>query len=310
VLGLLTTGGCSQYTVAVVSKPAQPVISYMDGSTAWPQSFNPSFVEPSEGTGQVSGLLVRAQNCSQFVPGVCIGCNVDAQHPVAPYFPGSVLTFAKSVGDGTFEQPYLVYAPDPDAPTSEDYGTEDPRIAYDAATGLYHLFYTCYGSTTGPRLCHSTTRDPTAPYPGNWTRLGAVFPQLGPNTKSGALLVRPQPPHYLYWGAGTIALAVSTDLVDFSTVNASFISARPGSFDSMIVEAGPPPLLLRDGNIIFFHNSDNASAVNPGDFGSYNAGWVILNGTDPSQILQRSNEPLLSPTFGWEFGLAPWECNV
>ena len=116
--------------------------------------------------------------------------------------------------------------------------------------------YTCYGKSGG-RLCHATTRDPTAPYPGNWTRLGAVF---GAGTKSGALLIRPQPPHYLYWGDSRIALATSDDLVTFKTVNDSFITTRPGGFDTVLVEAGPPPLPLSDGNFIFFHNRCAASA--------------------------------------------------
>lgn len=29
-------------------------------------------------------------------------------------------------------------------------------------------------------------------------------------------------------------------------------------------------------------------------------GFVILNGTDPTQILQRSDEPILSPQLEWE----------
>lgn len=102
-------------------------------------------------------------------------------------------------------------------------------MAFDASTGLYHLFYTCFGSATGPTLCHATTANPTAPYPGNWTRLGAVFSSKIGNSKSGALLVRPSPPHFLYWGAGTIALATSTDLVTFTTINASFITTRSNS---------------------------------------------------------------------------------
>jgi predicted GH43/DUF377 family glycosyl hydrolase len=40
------------------------------------------------------------------------------------------------------------------------------------------------------------------------------------------------------------------------------------------------------------------------------AEYVILNGTDPTQILQRAQTPLLSPTRIWETGTAPAECNV
>lgn len=141
--GALAVGsGRADYQVSVISRPFSPVISYLLGNTRWPQSFNPSWVEASQGTGGKSGLLVRSQNCSDFTPGQCISCNVDGNHPIAPWFPGSVITFAEQNADGSFKQPYLVFAPDASAPQSEEYGTEDPRIAYDPATGLYHLFYT------------------------------------------------------------------------------------------------------------------------------------------------------------------------
>lgn len=35
------------------------------------------------------------------------------------------------------------------------------------------------------------------------------------------------------------------------------------------------------------------------------AGWAILNGTNPSQVLQRSKVPLLTPTLNWELGTPP-----
>ena len=37
---------------------------------------------------------------------------------------------------------------------------------------------------------------------------------------------------------------------------------------------------------------------------------AILNGSDPTQVLARSDAPLLSPTYAWEAGTAPWTCNV
>ena len=42
----------------------------------------------------------------------------------------------------------------------------------------------------------------------------------------------------------------------------------------------------------------------------YNPEFVILNGTDPSVIIQRADAPMLSPVAGWEWGSAPFECNV
>lgn len=116
-------------------------------------------------------------------------------------------------------------------------------------------FPQCYGPGGG--LCHSTTLDPTAPYPGNWTRYGVMWPG-----KSAALLIRPSPPHYLYQGDSSIRLWSTDDLYNYTLLNNSFIAPRPGSFDSELVEAGPPPLRLSDGNYVFFHNS----AENPGGY--------------------------------------------
>ena len=37
---------------------------------------------------------------------------------------------------------------------------------------------------------------------------------------------------------------------------------------------------------------------------------MILDGADPTRVLQRSAVPLLSPVQGWELGAPPFECNV
>eukprot|EP00759_Apiculatamorpha_spiralis_P057405 PhF_6_TR8638/c0_g1_i2/m.13492/K20885/K20885; beta-1,2-mannobiose phosphorylase / 1,2-beta-oligomannan phosphorylase len=288
------------YHVDVLSLPVDPKLSYLDGNSMFPQTFNPAYVEPSPGTNNKKGLLVRAQNCSQFTPGQCIFCNVNNDHPIAPYFPGSILAFAELREDGSFKAPYKVFAPDPTQP--ENYGTEDPRLTYDPSTQLYHLFYTCYSGTTGARLCHAITKNPTAPYPGNWTRLGVVFDIDG--SKSGALLIRPSPPHYLYWGAGVIGLAISNDLKTWTNINRTFLLPRQNSFDNVGVESGPSPQLLSNGNYIFFHNSWNSTN------NCYHPTYAIINGTDPTKLIHRSSSPMLSPIFGWQLGTAPFECNV
>jgi predicted GH43/DUF377 family glycosyl hydrolase len=83
----------------------------------------------------------------------------------------------------------------------------------------------------------------------------------------------------------------------------SYIASRPGYFDSGLVEAGPSPQLLSDGNYVQFHNSEDAQNC-------YHAEFAIINGTDPTHVLQRADAPLLTPTFAWELGQAPAECNV
>ena len=55
----------------------------------------------------------------------------------------------------------------------------------------------------------------------------------------------------------------------------------------LLVESGPPPVLLSDGNFLFLHNSASVSSNSSGSFGSYNVGYVIIS-SDASTIIQRS----------------------
>ena len=56
----------------------------------------------------------------------------------------------------------------------------------------------------------------------------------------------------------------------------------------LLVESGPPPAQLSDGNFLFLYNSATVSSrTGTGSFGSYNVGWVIIS-RDGLTILQRS----------------------
>jgi beta-1,2-mannobiose phosphorylase / 1,2-beta-oligomannan phosphorylase len=48
----------------------------------------------------------------------------------------------------------------------------------------------------------------------------------------------------------------------------------------------------------------------PGYDLQYNVGWAILDETDPSVILDRATEPLLSPELPWEIGVDALTPNV
>ena len=87
------------------------------------------------------------------------------------------------------------------------------------------------------------------------------------------------------------------------------MSPRKDHFDSRLVESGPPPLLLEDGNYLFLYNS--AEEGWPDDRSkAYHVGWVILDGKDPTKIVDRSEVPLMGPEFAWEKGESPYLCNV
>eukprot|EP00128_Syssomonas_multiformis_P002688 Colp12_sorted_trinity150504_noHs@22432 len=196
---------------------------------------------------------------------------------------------------------------EPEVP-EEGHGTEDPHLAFYQQTGLYYLLYTANdGQTT--RLCLATS--PTPWIKKSWTRHGPVFKELAAS-RGGALLLRDAPPHYLYYSESNddegLKVAQTMDLQSFVPLKGIFLPKREGSFDALKIESGPAPLLLSDGNYLMIYNSARKgvpSTVLSGYDVQYNAGFVILNGTDPSQILQRSESPILSPTAPWEIGNVP-----
>jgi predicted GH43/DUF377 family glycosyl hydrolase len=220
----------------------------------------------------------------------------------------SVLTFASMLADGTFSPvsaASVVFGP---SDASDSWGTEDPRIAYNAADGLYYMFYTAYNGSA-IFLSLATSPNPTAAG-GGWKRLGAVFPSQ-PGSKSAALLLAAAgsgSPHHLYWGDSSIRVATSPDPSRWPNPGEVLLAPRPDAFDSLLVEAGPPPLRLSTGDVLFFYNS--ASLGWPAVGSAYHVGWCVLDGDDPTRVKQRSSEPLLSPAFAFENGTALYACNA
>ena len=127
------------------------------------------------------------------------------------------------------------------------------------------MFYTSYGPIT-ELLSLATSPDPTSP--SQWTRYGAVFPLLE-GSKSGALLIRDEPPHYLLWGDHEIRVALSDNLTHWPDIGKVVLAPREGYFDSELVESGPSPMLLSTGDYVFFFNSANSGYA-------YHPTWVRI----------------------------------
>jgi len=302
VMGLLfpTSSQALEYSLTVISHPSKPLISQIDNSSSFSLIFNPTWVQASPLTQNVEGLLMRTQDCPIAAGDPCAFCG--GSQALA-----SVLTFSPLQSDGTFaavEDTSVVFGP---ADESDSWGTEDPRMVYDAQSGVYYMFYTAYNGHD-IYLSLATSTNPTKA--DSWTRHGAVFPNGSvPNSKSGALLLREEGPHFLYWGDSSIRIAESSDPTVWPSEGDVFIETRADHFDSKLVESGPPPLLLSTGDFLFFYNS--ASLGWPDAEGSaYHPGWVILDGQNPRVIKQRSEEPLLTPEFAYELGVSPYTCNV
>jgi len=293
------------YDASVTSFDTHPVVSFLDGTSAYWNVFNPSWIQPSNGTHGKSGLLIRTQNCSAFAGGPCTGCAGTGAKASSLTFAellnsdevGSTPHFRRVVEDSTVFGPHDL---------TDDKGTEDPRVAFDPRTGVYYMLYTCFntGNVKGMpsvSMCLATSTDPTDP--SKWIRHGGLG--FGPGSKSGAMMIRDEGPHFLYWGAGKISVTSSNNLTQWSP-GKDFINGT--LWGNPNVEAGPPPMRLSTGDYVFFHNSWNADFPKPP---GYQPAWVVINGSNPEQIIARAPEPLWSPQReAWMEGKSPYSCNV
>jgi len=255
-------------------------------------NYNPSYVAPF---GRLSngGLLVRAQNLSA--------------HAQSPFDVGaSSIDFAPRTAMFQFGPSVTVLSSNG---SLENYGVEDPRVVVDA-NGTYYLLYSAVeqnATAITSRLALATSRTPNVA--ASWTRHGVLFPFW---SKSGSLLIRAAPPHYLFFGDSSLVPGLQwatapTPAGPWSVQSGLFLSVRANSFDTDLVEAGPEPVLLASGNYLLVYNSAQRGhkSVKPGYDFQYNCGWAILNGSDPSQVLLRGAKPLLSPQLAWELGTPP-----
>lgn len=190
-------------------------------------------------------------------------------------------------------------------------GAEDPRVIYHPKTNLLFMYYTAVNNVTAPAnpkgdvramlalaVCNLTA----SPDAMQWKIVGPILPDIR-WSKSAAIIFRDHLPHYLLWGDESICLAYTWDLVHYTPTNSCILTTRHDHFDSELVESGPEPLLMADGNLLFIYNSArkyNDTTPNPEWNLQYNVGWAVLSGVDPRVVVARSEVPILSPVLPWE----------
>lgn len=308
-----TSGNDIAYVVTAVADP-EPLLAFRTGHTSWQQVFNPTWVAPTNATQGRAGLLVRSQNCT-LAEGKCGHCSGTGQK-------ASWLTWAELDESGPVPkvvnfvgESEAVFGPfdcADGAQCLDARGTEDPRLTYDPETQTYVLLYNAWGAK-GAFLAIASTRDPTKR--DGWTRHGTIFPEDahldGWPGKSGSIVWMPSGSHYVIWGCArelriTPSIGRSLFKWDSSKTKVLFGVRKAPLFDTGFVESAMPPLVLSNGNLLFFH--DSVGTWNK--MGGFQSGWVVLSGKDPTVVLARSSVPPLPYTLPWMKGVKPWSCNV
>jgi len=176
-------------------------------------------------------------------------------------------------------------------------GCEDPRIV--KLENKYYLTYTAYDDKIA-RLAMATSNDLC-----NWHKEGKMFEDsqwdnyfpksIFPDTprgwtKSGVII-----PHmindryWMYFGDTYIWIASTDnpDLKDWEINKEPVLKTRINHFDSLLVEPGPPVLILPEGIWLGYNGKDKNQR--------YSFGQAIFSIEDPTKLIHRSTFPLLEP---------------
>jgi predicted GH43/DUF377 family glycosyl hydrolase len=205
-------------------------------------------------------------------------------------------------------QPVLYPADDAQRPNEWPGGVEDPRIV-ESDDGSYVLTYTQWNRDV-PRLAIATSRDLST-----WTKHGPAFARvaggkyLRTESKSGAILCRVNGEHivatrvngkyWMYFGVPDLRVATSDNLLDWTPLEDTtgqaikVLSARPGYFDSWLVEGGPPALLTDHGILVLYNAGSLPSHT-------YAAGQALFDPRDPTKLLARADSAFIKPTESYE----------
>lgn len=208
----------------------------------------------------------------------------------------SRLGYAESTDGVHFERrPEPVLSPE--ANYEKDGGVEDPRLVKIGET--YYLTYTGYNKTDA-QLCLATSIDLI-----HWDRKGVILPAYKGNwnvawTKSGAIVPKKIDGKYWMYFLGTAAnktdqtgLAYSYDLTHWTEATKTpVLPARPGRFDSRVVEPGPAPILTANGIVLIYNGADDKLV--------YRTAVAVFDRKDPSKLLSRADEPIFAPDKDWE----------
>jgi len=187
-------------------------------------------------------------------------------------------------------------------------GCEDPRVV-QAPNGEYVMTYTAWNRKLA-RLSVATSSDLV-----HWKKHGPAFLHtkfLDTWSKSGSIVTRVDRGRvvaakiggkfWMYWGEGTLNVATSTNLVDWSPQTDSdgkllgTLTTRHGKFDSALVESGPPALLGSHGIVLIYNGkNDGKSGDSSLPDGTYAAGQALFDAHNPAHLIGRTDTYFIKP---------------
>ena len=214
-------------------------------------------------------------------------------------------------------------------------GCEDPRVVEDDK-GIYYMTYTSFDGkfarlmvARSPDLVHWTkygsvfAKGLDAKYVNKWSKSGAILSTYTTNGKIIATKINGK--YWMYWGDQNIWAATSEDLINWTPVEMKpgetppiplkaqalnmpalkiVVPTREKKFDSDLVEPGPPAMLT-DKGILLIYNSRNIPAIGDSSLteGTYTAGQVLMDKTNPTAVLHRLDHYFIKPDKPYEISV-------
>ena len=208
-------------------------------------------------------------------------------------------------------------------------GCEDPRVV-EAPDGSFVCLYTafdgkhgCLCVATSPDLRVWTKHGPAfagTPQARLWSKSGAVVTEV----RDGRLVAAEIGGRYwMYWGEGICFAATSDDLVHWTPLTFEvpdrylthqadtgswslhrvaggpptlrpLLFPRPGRFDSLLVEPGPPALRTEAGVLLVYNGANHPSTGDPSlPAFAYQPGQALFDANDPASCIARTGQPFL-----------------
>ncbi len=187
------------------------------------------------------------------------------------------------------EKPVMLPAKEGNFAIYEEKGIEDPRIT--VIDGVCYVMYTAV-SGYGSRIALAKTHDYV-----NYERIALVSE---PGNKDGILFPRKINGRYarldrpIGLDRGSIWISYSPDLVNWGDSQV-VITPRSGYWDEFRIGASVTPIETDQGWLEIYHGVKMTSA---GPI--YRIGVVLLDLEDPSQVIKRGDQPILSPREEYE----------